>query len=224
MRYVVVAVLAGATALFFSTYDPYAPDGPELLVNGDFRAGLLGWEFSTGVEGRASVAHDALVLTSHDPRRIVYLRQRVGDLLHHRLLRLSGWLRASGVRRGVHYWNTARLLLVPTDSAGKPAHGAYHVLSSLQGTSDWRHVQEVILIPPDTVSVELIAELHRAVGSFWVRDLRLQPVKETPGFSRARKVATLVWVIVGLWVMAPYLDIRRWSARHWTLALSVLVV
>jgi len=161
-------------------FAPSSPAGPRqevapagnLVPNGDFELGLLGWRIGSEGDARLSWAPDA----DHPARGRLCLQglPNTGDAL------LS---RPIPVHRGTRYVLTARVrangpgqrATIGAWAAGSPP-GAWDApfRQSVDLTSEWQEVSQTFLLPEDWTAPSVYVRIDRPWGEpFWVDDVRL---------------------------------------------------
>lgn len=197
----VVVVLLLATVALFRGVQRYEPVGPELLGNGDFKAGLEGWSVR-GDETAVRTDQGTLAVENSDPSRSVVVRQTIPAPSNQRTWLLSAEISTENVVPGVKSWHTARLILVGRTAEGKSVWGTKHVLEHLTGSTVWRGYASVFRIPDNATEAVMAVQLLRATGVIRVRNIRLTPVVERTGFWLVAYVLLAFWAIALAWIGA----------------------
>ena len=214
-------ILSAATLLLGSGFERYQPKGSELLENTSFAGQAASWNIS-GPAGSVVVEEGgAIRLHSVDPTQNISVTQRVADPGRFRLLRLSADLRTEKVVPGEKGWETARLILSSHDGKGQwlPVP---HQVARLTGTTPWRHYAEVFEVSARADQVRATAQLSRARGTLWVRNLSLRQVIERPLYGYLRAGGFGLWGVFLAWLLAPY-ALRRGGPVGKGLMLMVVV-
>jgi len=195
----VVVVLLLATVALFRGVQRYEPVGPELLGNGDFKAGLEGWSVR-GDEIAVETDQGTLAVENSDPSRSVEVRQTIPAPSNQRTWLLSAEITTENVVPGVKSWHRARVILVGRSAEGKNLWGIKHVLEHLTGSTVWRGYSSVFRIPDNATEAVMAVQLLRATGVIRVRNIRLTPVGERTGFRLVAYVLLALWTIALAWI------------------------
>jgi len=212
-------LLSIATILFFNLYERYTVIGPELLQNGDFDNSSTGVTTTNPAVGSTRLHSDA-------PANFVYTSQDITDFQHYPLLRLSYEIKTVNVSRGPFDWMAARIVLLTSlNPNGTPTHLQTHVLTNIHGTHKWERHEVVFTTHADTSKLNVSAQLAKATGTFWVKNLSLLPVKETALFDTIRTMISILWIFLTFWIATPIAlsalgNIRRTSVLILALAIS----
>jgi hypothetical protein len=201
-RVLLVLALVAATLILFGVFVRYQTDQPQILQNGDFSDGLSSWR-ATGAPGQLQLEQGILRLRAERAGHFPGVRQIVGRDPGMDKMRLSGWVRHSGVASGLQIWNAVRVLLLQRNSHGDPLWALPHTVHLGRGDSPWRKVSEVFWLPVQVRSVEVIVVLNRVIGEMQVRGLILETVQERPAFTLARHGLVAVWLLALPWLIWP---------------------
>lgn len=188
---------------FFEAYPRYQAIGPELLSDPKLE-NLAAWGGS-----RSQVLADAggILLYSGESEdvRSAWSGQTVRGPFPHQLLLLRCEMKTEAVVKGPKDWNTARVVLLSKNAAGKAMYDRPHVLKYLDGSHDWRWVEKAFVIDDDVASIEVAARLNSSSGKFWVRNFSLRPVTIKSRFFEIRTVLQATWLLVLGWMAVPLL-------------------
>ncbi len=201
-RILLVLALVAATLSLFGLFERYQAGQPQMLQNGDFSDGLSGWRV-TGDPDQMRLDQGIVRLHAERAGHSPGIRQIVERHPGMDKVRLSGWIRHSGVASGLQIWNAARLLLVQRNSHGDPLWALPHTVHLSRGDSPWRKVSKVFWLPGQVGSVEVIAVLNRVIGEMQVRGLTLETVQERPAFTLARHGLVAAWLLALPWLIWP---------------------
>lgn len=208
-RLALVGMLAAATLLLFTMVPRYGDGGPELLVNGDFAAGLKGWQ---AVGARVAPGTGEAGIANAAPDGYAGITQPVAAPPPG-FYRLSAELRSEAVRAGWRDWQRARLLLVVLDRAGQPQWNRQHMAALFAGSHDWRRYQRVFAVPAANGGMLVAAQLSQASGRLDVRHVSLRRVQPLASFAVLWWVLLGAWLLGGLWIATPLLRAARRERR-----------
>lgn len=222
-RFQAFAVLAIATILFVIFFDVYQEIGPELLPNADFSQGLAKWNFSNQ-EGAVSLEQPGTVrIINADSGKGVSLQQTIIDPGRFRFLRLTGDIKTDKVKRGKKSWQKARLVLSSHDQDGRWLPAPHHV-ASLAGTRPWRQYSQVFEIIPAAEQLRVSAQLPRATGILWVKNLSLREVYKKTTTVYFMTGGIILWGLFLAWLVIPYIAAGRTFFLRALVFLSVFAV
>lgn len=217
-------LLSLGTILFFNFYDRYVVTGPELLLNNHFQNNLAKWEHSTHGVSIQAPGNGVARIDSDNNRDIVDLRQVVHVARHYSLLKLSCEVKTLNLPQGQGSWNTARILLVLHDQNAAPMYHLPHALTILHGTHDWERHVGVFPVTPNAVKAQIFFQLAQTTGTIWVKNPSLQPVAEALSFQKYRNGATLLWIVVGLWIAVPLIKSAFLNIHHAAIVALALII
>ncbi len=220
-RLFVVLALVIATLVLFGLVERYQVLQPQLLQNGNFSNGLSGWQ-KISRAGQLQLDQGVLRIRSVQAGQSPGIRQVIERDPGMDHVRLSAWVRHTGVAPGLRLWNTARLLLVQRNNHGDRLWELSHMVSQGRGDSPWRRVSQVFWLPAQVSSVEVITELSQVAGQMQIRDLNLEVVQEFTAFTMARYGLVAVWLLALPWLIWPLY--RPGPARRRRLAVILLGV
>lgn len=204
-RIVSLVLLSLGTILFSVTYPQYEIVGENLLQNPLFQDNVLNWQ----VQKKDSVsAHDGILTLSNPVKNnnsSISATQTVTVPSGQRLLFLSCEARTLDVVTGAKPWETARVVIFPLTSEGKPRYDVPHTLASLDGTTSWARFEHIFRVPEENAVVSVDIQLLNASGALEVRSISLRSAIENPSYSKWRHTLMLAWLIAGLWVVWPLL-------------------
>ena len=201
-RLLAVLALVALTLVLFGAFERYQVRQPQILQNGDFSNGLRGWR-AAGGPGQLQLDQGILRIRAERAGQAPGVRQIIQRDPGMDHLRLSAWVRHTGVAAGAHRWNAARLLLAQRDSHGDPLWNLPHEVEQSRGDGPWRRVSEVFWLPSRVASVEVVAVLNQVVGQMQVRGLTLEAVEEHGAFTMARYALTAAWLMLLPWLIWP---------------------
>ncbi|MBC8239585.1 MAG: VanZ family protein [Alphaproteobacteria bacterium] len=220
-RLLLVLALVAATLAMFTLIDRYQVRLPQILLNGDFSDGLSDWQ-AAGQGAQLQLDQGVLRIRAEAPGQSIGLRQTIERDPSVDRVRLSAWVRHTGISAGRYTWNAMRLLLVQKDGKGNDLWELPHVVAQERGDGPWRHVSRVFWLPPRVKAMEVTAVLSRVTGQMQVRDLTLAVLREHTAFTFARYGLVAVWLFTVPWLVWPLF--RRGPGRRGRLALTVLAV
>lgn len=220
-RLLVALTLTAATLTLFTLFDRYQVQVPQILRNGDFSAGFGGWR-TNGDRAQLQLAQGILSIRAEQSGQAPGVRQTVQrDPAIHQV-RLSAWMRHTGVAPGLITWHAARLLLVQKDSQGTALWELPHVVTQVRGDSPWRQVSQIFWLPEQVSAVEIAIVLNQVAGEMQVRGLTLDVVRERAGFIFARRGLSTAWLLMAVWLIWPLW--RSGSHRRGRLVISALAL
>jgi hypothetical protein len=203
LKVAVLLFLSFVSILFSSCHDPYAVTGPEILQNPLFRDGLDNWQHSDAGVSVSADESGAIELRSQDPSALTHVTQIIPDPQRFHLVRFAADLKTHRVQKGDASWQTARLILAPYDSEGKMLPHSPHTLAGETGNREWKHHERVFRVNEDAAELRLSAQLMRATGSMWARNISLKPVTEREVSSLLRVAILSLWLLAITWVAIP---------------------
>lgn len=202
LKVVVFLCFATATLLIGISYDRYEPVGPEILINADFSRGLDGWRLK-GPSGNIVLEEPGTVrLHTNKPNTHVSLTQSIDDPRRFVLVRLSADMRTEGVVAGQRNWQKARLIMSSFDGKGRWVPAPHHV-NSLVGSHPWKRYEQVFRIIPEAGKIDIAAQLDRAMGTLWIKDLSLRKVVQNPTYAWLQAGFFGLWGLFFVWLLAP---------------------
>lgn len=159
-----------------------AASAAELVVNGGFENGLLGFEAHDNAQVVAEAPHSgaACVRIEGTPERNSFVQQSV-KIEGGQEVVLSVWVRSEGVPEGADckaYWNLWQ---------GERLIASAAPLPRVSGNTPWTRQAARVRLPAEANRVSLILQLHRAPGRVWFDDLSLAPVASAA--EEARRAA-----------------------------------
>lgn len=142
-----------------------------LLVNGDFEAGLDGWRVWGATH--SSLAHtgkgSCQARTPTDAW--VGLDQVVVLPAQARSLTLTGWILADSLRQGPEEWNKGRLGLEFLDDRDSVVGGWQLVAGQARGRTPWTRAERTYVVPAGATKAKVICALANARGTFRCDDI-----------------------------------------------------
>lgn len=202
-----ILLLCVLTVVFFENYQHYEIDGKDLLNNSDFAQGLDGWE-NSGSSGSISVNNRMeLRIDSTDNRRVVYVRQHIKNTSKYHFLRFSGEMKTGGVVRGEKHWQTARLMVVGLNAAGKQLWSKPNFIATQYGSGNWQKYNAVFETRKNVKKYLISIDMPMVKGTLWVKGLSLHPVHEIASYEYYRFIAIIFWLAVCFWILIDY--VRR---------------
>ena len=199
LRALAAILLAAVTLLLYLGIGRFVENGAELLPPLD-ASGPGGWQRSGEVlaDGPGGVA-----LQNADPAGAATLSALLPVPAGARFLSLSAEIRMTGVAGGRQLWESGRLILVSRDGPGGDWHYDWpHTVVRDTGTRPWQTVSRAFLVP-EGGEVRVGAQLLRATGRLWVRNLSLRRAEERPWFPPARQLLIALWVLGMAWILWP---------------------
>lgn len=213
-----LSLLCLGTIIFSAACSRYVAFGDNLLRNPLFQEGLKDWH----VQQKDSVSLHQKILTLSNAagsNRSVSVSKTIIVPSGQRLLILSCEARALSVISGKKDWETARVILTPLTTTGKPRYDVPHTLTTLDETTPWARFEQVFHVPEDSTAVSVGIQILNASGTLEVRSIALRSASEDPTYLKWQHALTLVWLSAGLWIIWPLLR----SARHETRRMWILL-
>jgi hypothetical protein len=205
---------------FFHFYEEFEITGENLLVGGDFEAGIdqslwrrLGkveWEKESGMDGSPAVKISA------GKGKTGFLGYALGDPSDYEYLLCRGQLRSESVVQGDSPWSTARLLLYFRDSDGNALWREPHEVHHLVGSEGWKSYSRVFRAPNHGATAHVSVVNNGASGVLWFDNIEVFPAQQKQTF--------LWWRLFfgGLWLATLIYGV--WQIRLWQWELSALIV
>ncbi len=195
LRLPAIFLLLG-TVLFWSQYDRYEVTGPPLLNSPSLAD-------ASRVRGDASEETNGhFVLNVPSGGKTASLSIRMPNAADHLMVRVSGRIKVTDVKKGKHPWSCSRILLLQYDAKNRGISADHQVVSE-RGTTDWMWQEEVFYIAPKAKNVDVIIQQNGRSGTAEFDQLKVDPVKFRSTF--------LGWRIIfaGLWIGMAVLFYRR---------------
>jgi hypothetical protein len=210
----VFVILAIATIVSHTGLNQYEQAGPGLLT-GD-------WKFKPSATSRINITENGLTLDSGDAQTVTSVYQDVAVIEHGTVLKLSADIKCDDVVPGKKPWNLARLLLVQNDGRND-RWDLPHTVAALTGTTDWKNHHAVFTVSPDTLKIQVIAQLSQSSGSLQIKNIQLYPVNETLIFRWARGIILFAWGAFFLLLVASCFLLGRKKILFRLLLISAFV-
>ncbi|MDH5644375.1 MAG: VanZ family protein [Candidatus Heimdallarchaeota archaeon] len=202
MKAFVFLLLALITIIFFNTVDRFEVLDKKLLNDPLFHKIEQNWHYSKNKVFLEKREENSVKLISHNNEGITYFSQRVKKEDNFELLRLSLDAKTKNVVLADKHWKSARVVLIMYDKGNRPMYHFPHVLFSLHGENNWERYEKIFRINKNTEEVMIAAQLINVSGEMWVRNIRLESVKEKEIFIIYKISLALLWVLVILWIVA----------------------
>ncbi|MFC3230918.1 VanZ family protein [Marinibaculum pumilum] len=199
LRALAAVLLAAVTLLLYLGIGRFVESGAELLPPLD-ASGSGGWQRSGQVLANGP---GGAALRNADPAGAATLSALLPVPPDARFLRLSAEIRMADVAGGRQLWESGRLILLSRDAPGGDWHYDWpHTVIRDTGTLPWQTVGRAFLVPAGG-EVRVAAQLLRATGSLWVRNLSLRRADERHWFPPARQLLIALWVVGMAWILWP---------------------
>jgi VanZ family protein len=179
-------ILLAVTLLFWGFYDRYTAAGPVLLD-----APVLADGFR--LRGNCIQSNGVFTLTVSDDGKAAGVRFNLENATDYSVIRLSGRIQTEDVVCGKYPWNSARLLLIQRDAAGKWIPGSHSLLSK-EGTEPWIEQVQEFDVDPSAASIEVVLEQTGKSGIARFDGILAQPVKIRGSFILFRILFCLAWL------------------------------
>lgn len=212
-RFHAFALLALCTVLYALLFDPYLDVGPELLVNGDFRAqGIDHWHLGPGAEvlpGDLVGDGSGMVrLHSEDNRKWVVVKQQITLSGKLEKVRLQANIKTREIKKGRRDWHRARLILGSYDKTGQWLPGPHHA-ALLTGSQSWRGYSQVFSVPQNAMTLQVQGQLPRATGTMWLEKISLREVKLKPLAGILDTLFICLWSVYLFWLIVSFVRQKR---------------
>jgi hypothetical protein len=214
----VFVILAIITLLFVKWYDPFVLIGPELLKNPNFSQEFSSWKKSGQLHNIAIEDYGIVKLSSINPRSSTRITQIINDPVRYKFLKLSGQIKTKDIKPGKWGWEKARLALSSHDENGKLLPLPHHVVE-LIGTNNWQLYSKNFKIIPTAKQLHVSAQLLKATGIMWIKDLSLREVQQKDSVFYYRTGFIIAWGIFLTSLLVPYI-IKSYN-RIWRLLVVV---
>lgn len=209
--------------LFFLTAQPYRSVSGELVENGDFTQGFVGWSVE-GEAGRRSLQAGVLTIEHPETASSTLAQCWPMQALPHPLL-LTAEGRTKGVVRGSKPWHKARIDLVGYDSQDQGQYQVRTRLLNLEGDGSWQRAQYLFRLPAVAQRVCLEISLYSAPGLFQVRHLSLTQGAESTPHRIGRLLLLAGWVALAVCLAhSLYRHYRHHSLGRWLLLAGLLLL
>ena len=197
---------------FFALYNPYVPQGGQLIENANFTRGLEGWK----LEGKRQIvetAHGGVSIDHGATAETTMLSQcRAANTLPDTLL-LSADVGTREVVRGKIPWHDARLVLVGYDAQGRADYHVKSVLVALDGNRVRQTYSAIFHKPPSSTRLCFRISLYAAAGYLEVGHLSLHGVSKRPLHAYGRGLLLAGWIVLGLWLAQALFEYYRLRPR-----------
>lgn len=142
-----------------------------LLVNGDFEAGLDGWRVWGGTHSPQAHMGNGACQARTPTDAWVGVDQVVVLPVPTRSLTLTGWILADSLRQGPEEWNKGRLGLEFLDDRDSVVGGWQLVAGQARGRTPWTRVERTYAVPAGATKAKVICALANAHGTFRCDDI-----------------------------------------------------
>ena len=204
IKVIVVLILSAVTIFLSGVIERYEDSGDELLENNNFYRQLEGWQITgVGVMMPGDNKSDMQIISEEDGETVA-IRQTIENIQGGQAVRLVSSMKTRNVEQGEEKWEAARIIFVGMNEEGNSMYNLPHILVTKNGTIDWEYFSKVFIANSNAVRHYVEIQLVKVKGAMWVKNLSLQPVKETFAFSLFWIVSVLLWIVTTLWLLAPY--------------------
>lgn len=212
-RCLIASLLCVISIAFFNGYPRYQAEGRQRLRDPLLQS-LAAWggEQSNVQLLPAAEGGGARLFASHG-QAMHHMGQKLDGPLPPLLL-LSCDIKSQQVVGGQLDWETARVVMISYDHAGKPRYERPHLLANLTGSHDWQHVEKAFIIEDMVAELEVAAQLIHSSGQLSVRNFSLLPIRIKPQFLQLRRGLLIVWSVTFCWLALPLLRASRRSRPH----------
>lgn len=162
--------LIAAPGLFAGAPPGFNPD-PEQIVNGDFEAGIDGWNLWGGEVGNwGRNGGQGVRIRNTSPKwsgadQILALPEGT------RTAKVSGWIRAENIVQGSQPWEMGRIAVEFLDEGGSLVGGYPPVVRQIVGTTSWIQSDREYTVPAGAAKIKIQCALGNATGSVFCDDL-----------------------------------------------------
>lgn len=196
-RYGFIFLLLSSLTLFLAVSDELVIEsGPSLVKNGDFSAGDKHWNVPAHAAELVRFNEDRLAhLRLEDSQKSTVIRQTIStETLQHRVVRLSAKIKTKDVIPGSKTWQRARVMMNVLEPESDQVR-SYNPLIKLTGTHDWTFAAKDFSIAPEIKHVVVLAQLPRATGEMWVKDIRLTEMTSRPYYFVIVALVFAIWAL-----------------------------
>ena len=222
IKIIVILILSAVTIIMSSMIDRYEVSGGELLANNNFDKKFEDWHKAGDGITVVNDVQPVVQLKSENTQKIVSVRQTLENIQKGQTVRLAGTMKTHDVGRGDKVWKAARIIFVAMDDDGRSMYNVPHILVMRNGTTDWEHFSKVFVAVSHAARYYVEIQLVNVTGTMWVKDISLRPVEETLSFRLFQSIGVLLWVVVIIWILAPYR--RTIFSSNWNLLIIAMVM
>ncbi len=204
-------ILLGVASLgLFEIDDRYSVVQQHLLPNLDFRRIGENWTGSKGGIHLIAASPTVLVLNNGN-RHQTLMTQRLNKPQRFENIRVAVDIKLDGVEAGPAWWQMAGVIVLSHDRSGKRMTYWPSEVAFLSGTHPWRRYEAVIPTSASMANMRLVILHGGSSGEIKIRNLEVDAADERMWFSIAETSLLVLWLGVGIWVLAPVI-IQRWRA------------
>lgn len=144
-----------------------------LLINGSFENGSLGWQQWGAVSTSQSYAGAKAMKVTNSAPAWSGISQEVPILEGVKTVTISGWMKTDSVVVGENEWEEAMIAVEYLDENGVSYKYYPEPVASQTGTADWTYFEKSYDVYRDAASVKVVAALGNCTGSASFDQLRL---------------------------------------------------
>ena len=222
IKIIVILILSAVTIIMSNMIDRYEVSGGELLANNNFDKKFEDWHKTGDGITVVNDVQPVVQLKSENTQKIVSVRQTLENIQKGQTVRLAGTMKTHDVGRGDKVWKAARIIFVAMDDDGRSMYNVPHILVMRNGTTDWEHFSKVFVAVSHAARYYVEIQLVNVTGTMWVKDISLRPVEETLSFRLFQSIGVLLWVVVMIWLLAPYR--RTIFSSNWNILIIAMVM
>ena len=203
IKILVVVALCAAVAGLYSFDGGYETISPSVLPNLGFEEGLAHWKYSRHAPKLIDGEPNAVAMRTPEGSPAAYLMQLIWRAERFTHFRVAADVRPLKVPEGEFWWQNAVVMM---RSFRKDFHEIPYWpnrLVTTSGTGEWTSYEEVFPVHPDAEVMQFIVNLGGPEGTFLVRNIAVDAVREEIWFSAAKGILGLAWIAVGAWIAVP---------------------
>lgn len=204
MKTIIFFILLLTTLVCVTCITQYSDISQQLLNNADFSSGLEHWQVQKNGSGKVIIQNEELAMHSSDTKTEVSLHQTITNGFIGKKFRVQAQLRSHNIVPGPRPYDRARLLLVQY-FGDKADYVLPHQVETLKGTNDWQVGNGVFTISEDCTAVRIVAQIRYCSGDFFIKDLSLYQIEETPLYNKIKWLLRGAWVLFSFLIFVPYL-------------------
>jgi hypothetical protein len=209
MRYRLAALLLLSIATVAAFHAGFRYRTVEKAIVPDISA--EGWRASPRGVALPPDAGMPVSLSAHGGGSFPSLVRSIDNPQRFRSVRVTAELGSFDLRPGPGHWQRGRILLRSLDRNGRRLRHLEDEVGSVQGNTNWRRVELIVPIEPDTARLALVIYNAASGGVMLVRNLHVDSVVESALFTALRVLLIVLWAACMLWTAWPVLTRRRWQ-------------
>lgn len=150
---------------------------PVVFTNGNFEAGLAGWNGTSEIEKNiVKEGKNAVAISSQQPTW-TGIYQMADIPANAKKIMISGWLKAENIIQGKEAWNNGSLTVEFTKE-GSTRTADYQNIGMATGSTEWTYVEQTYNIPQQTGKFKLLIALNNCTGKLLADDVQVKFLNE----------------------------------------------